>query len=208
MRDPHEVFSAAVMSGGYQRGSRPAFNVTKRATHGHAPSSSSSGGSVPFLIKAAVVGGVVAASLYLLSNRQKHAGKADDASPGTSGGAEKHEKKDVNAVLQELSATAAKLRPTLRYSVTATRVEDNATVKGQNQKKVHFIRHGEGYHNVAQREWRQAAKPGEPYTIDTDPEYKFIDAVLTPVGVEQVRVGVEQVRVGVEQVRRRLGSNR
>lgn len=53
---------------------------------------------------------------------------------------------------------------------------------------MHFVRHGEGYHNVAQREWRQASKPGEPYTIDTDPEFKFIDALLTPAGVEQVRL--------------------
>ena len=60
--------------------------------------------------------------------------------------------------------------------------------KSRGQKKVHFVRHGEGYHNVAQREWRAASKAGEPYTVDTDPEYKFIDALLTPTGVEQVRL--------------------
>jgi len=164
------------------------FNVTKRATQGFKPSGDGGpgGGGVPFLVKAAVVGGVVAASLYFLSQRQ--GGKADGAKAAvsSSSGAEKHEKKDVNAVLQELSATAAKLRPTLSYAVTATKVADDAPVdKTRGQKKVHFVRHGEGYHNVAQREWRQASKPGEPYTIDTDPEFKFIDALLTPAGVEQ-----------------------
>jgi len=174
--------------GGYDRAARPMFNVTKRATQGFKPSGDGGGGGggVPFLVKAAVVGGVVAASLYFLSQRQ--GGKADGAKAAvsSSSGAEKHEKKDVNAVLQELSATAAKLRPTLSYAVTATKVADDAPVdKTRGQKKVHFVRHGEGYHNVAQREWRQASKPGEPYTIDTDPEFKFIDALLTPAGVEQ-----------------------
>jgi len=48
-------------------------------------------------------------------------------------------------------------------------------------KKVHFIRHGQGFHNVAQAEWRAAGKPGEPYTLDTDPNLKYGDALLTPV---------------------------
>ena len=55
-------------------------------------------------------------------------------------------------------------------------------------KRIHFIRHGEGYHNVAQREWRQKSDytPGtEPYTIDNDPKYTYIDALLTPKGEEQ-----------------------
>ena len=83
------------------------------------------------------------------------------------------------------------LQPSTHHLPPTThhQVADDAPVdKTRGQKKVHFVRHGEGYHNVAQREWRQASKPGEPYTIDTDPEFKFIDALLTPAGVEQVRL--------------------
>ena len=49
-------------------------------------------------------------------------------------------------------------------------------------KRIHFIRHGEGFHNVAGREWRERPDyvPGtEPYKLDTDPEYHYIDAILT-----------------------------
>jgi hypothetical protein len=54
--------------------------------------------------------------------------------------------------------------------------------KGGAVKKVHFIRHGQGYHNVAQAEWRASGKSGEPYTLATDPTFGFGDAMLTPVG--------------------------
>jgi broad specificity phosphatase PhoE len=55
-------------------------------------------------------------------------------------------------------------------------------------KLVHFIRHGEGFHNVAQREWR--ADPmwdgkSEPYTIDNDPTWKYVDAELNEKGKDQ-----------------------
>ena len=55
-------------------------------------------------------------------------------------------------------------------------------------KRIHFIRHGEGFHNVAGREWRKRPDyvPGtEPYKLDTDPEYFYIDALLTPTGETQ-----------------------
>lgn len=54
-------------------------------------------------------------------------------------------------------------------------------------KRISFIRHGEGHHNIAQQEWRSANKPGEPYTIDNDPTMKFRDATLTAVGEQQAR---------------------
>ena len=55
-------------------------------------------------------------------------------------------------------------------------------------KRIHFIRHGEGHHNVAERQWRE--KPGyvpgtEPYTLDTDPQFSYIDAMLTDKGEQQ-----------------------
>ena len=68
-------------------------------------------------------------------------------------------------------------------------------------KIVHFIRHGEGLHNVAQREWR--ADPGwdgesESITVDNDPEYRFVDAELTPKGIGQAEA--------LDRARFRLGS--
>ena len=57
---------------------------------------------------------------------------------------------------------------------------------GPKDKVVHFIRHGQGFHNVAQKEWYAAGKPGVPYTIDTDPDgSRYGDAQLTPVGIGQ-----------------------
>ena len=132
---------------GYALGSRPAFNVTKRATSQARPSTTS---NASFLIRAAVVGGVVAASLYVLSQRRSSTTK--DTTP-TKPPVEAHETKDASGALAELKAAALKLRPTMPFSVRATRVADDAPVSGANQKKVHFIRHGQGFHNVAQREW-------------------------------------------------------
>lgn len=57
-------------------------------------------------------------------------------------------------------------------------------------KKIYFIRHGEGYHNVAQREWRAKADwdgKTEPYTLDQDPAGKFEDPLLTPKGEGQAK---------------------
>lgn len=57
---------------------------------------------------------------------------------------------------------------------------------GPNAKLVHFIRHGQGKHNVAQKEWYAAGKPGEPYTEDMDPGgAKYGDAELTELGRSQ-----------------------
>jgi glucosyl-3-phosphoglycerate phosphatase len=40
---------------------------------------------------------------------------------------------------------------------------------------------------VAQAEWRAAKKPGEPYWVSTDPEFKYLDPELTELGVEQAK---------------------
>ena len=55
----------------------------------------------------------------------------------------------------------------------------------EGSKKIHFIRHGQGHHNIAQAEWRAAGKAGEPYVLSTDPDMKFGDAELTEVGRQQ-----------------------
>ena len=92
--------------------------------------------------------------------------------------------------LREIGAAHRLARP---WRVRARLVPDATPLPpvdplGPIVKIVHFIRHGEGLHNVAQREWR--ADPGwdgesEPYTVDNDPEYRFVDAELTPKGIGQ-----------------------
>merc|ERR1719473_311219 len=55
-------------------------------------------------------------------------------------------------------------------------------------KLCHFIRHGEGIHNVAQRQWRARNDwdhLSEPYTVDNDAKFFYIDAELTSKGQEQ-----------------------
>jgi broad specificity phosphatase PhoE len=84
------------------------------------------------------------------------------------------------------------LVPTIRGgrgSVKARLVADDCEVPA-GSKKVHLIRHGEGVHNVAQREWRSRPEydgRSEPYTVDNDPSGKYTDALLTPAGEAQAR---------------------
>ena len=61
---------------------------------------------------------------------------------------------------------------------------------GDNQKICYFIRHGEGTHNVAQRNWRSDPKwdgSSEPYTLHTDAHGKYLDAELNDTGIAQAR---------------------
>tara|TARA_B110001452_G_scaffold188028_1_gene158370 strand:+ start:197 stop:1339 length:1143 start_codon:yes stop_codon:yes gene_type:complete len=109
----------------------------------------------------------------------KHA-RIEEAGGGT---IEAHQKREVSSSLLALRQMRKGRR------ILARLVEDDAPIPA-GSKKVQFIRHGEGYHNVAQREWR--ARPGwdgktEPYTIDTDPNGRYVDPLLTEAGEEQAR---------------------
>ena len=97
---------------------------------------------------------------------------------------ETHEKKDVSDLMASLNAVGEALRPKLSHIVTAELSADDAAIE-EGAKKVHFIRHGQGHHNVAQSEWRAAGKEGEPFWVSTDPEFDFLDAELTPLGEQQ-----------------------
>ena len=107
--------------------------------------------------------------------------------------------------VHEVSENVAHLRrvaPAVAQSLAPVRmrariVEDTAYVQGPHVKIIHWIRHGEGTHNVAQREWR--ANPAwdghsEPYTIDNDPgpPFKYGDAELTELGVAQAKSLVDR----------------
>lgn len=114
------------------------------------------------------------------------AGTAAEAENGPNVKIEGHQKKEVTQVKAELEAAKPGVQRAMKFTVRAERVPHDAPAPAAaNAKLVHFIRHGEGEHNKAQREWRAAAKPGEPYTIDTDPGMRYQDAQLTPAGVQQ-----------------------
>lgn len=86
-------------------------------------------------------------------------------------GAQAHEKSDVDTNTAALRAVSAEVVAAMTSRIRCTLVADDA-VPPPGSTLVHFIRHGEGEHNAAQREWR--ARPEwdgktEPYTIDTDP---------------------------------------
>eukprot|EP00928_Gymnodinium_smaydae_P092304 TRINITY_DN76155_c0_g1_i1.p1 TRINITY_DN76155_c0_g1~~TRINITY_DN76155_c0_g1_i1.p1 ORF type:complete len:258 (+),score=40.03 TRINITY_DN76155_c0_g1_i1:62-835(+) len=91
--------------------------------------------------------------------------------------------------LEGLLACAPKVRETLPFAVHCQAVADGTEIP-DGAKKIHFIRHGEGFHNVAQKEWR--ANPewdgkSEPYTADNDPTGRYTDALLTDEGERQAR---------------------
>ena len=76
----------------------------------------------------------------------------------------------------------------MKCRVTCVPAPAGTTEPPEGAKLIHFIRHGEGFHNVAQREWR--ADPNwdgtsEPYTKQTDPDFKYIDAELNEKGMAQ-----------------------
>ena len=105
--------------------------------------------------------------------------------------AQKYEKKDVENQLAQFRSCATEAQSVIDFVAfpTAWTPEAAQTLK-ENQKVVHFVRHGEGYHNRAQREWRN--KPdydgkSEPYSYDLDPDFKFIDPSLTEIGIKEAQ---------------------
>jgi broad specificity phosphatase PhoE len=121
---------------------------------------------------------------------------------------EEHQKAEVDQHLAALRAVAPTIAATMAMTVNSVGVADDAPAEGG--KIIYFIRHGEGFHNVAQREWRadpswdgSVATPTEPYTIDNDPNYKFMDAELTPKGIseaEQLQARVALMKEGIPEL--------
>ena len=93
---------------------------------------------------------------------------------------EAHEAAEVSSAQLDLQNLLGTLGATARGRLVA---DDYAPAP--SEKLVFFIRHGEGRHNVAQRDWRAAKKAGEPYTVDNDPDFGYVDAELTEVGRKQ-----------------------
>ena len=97
-----------------------------------------------------------------------------------------HEAEQVKRDLAHLKELGEKIRSTFAWKIKAILVEDGAPIP-KGAKKVHMIRHGQGHHNVAQAEWKGANKPGEPYWVSNDPEFRYRDAELTAKGEQQAR---------------------
>ena len=103
--------------------------------------------------------------------------------------AEAHEVSEVEQNMAILRNAAPTVAASMNKTIRAVRVAHDVPVPPV-AKKIHFIRHGEGHHNVAQREWR--ANPAwngmsEPYTIDNDPTHRYVDAELTAKGEAEAR---------------------
>eukprot|EP00037_Helgoeca_nana_P001662 m.28447 g.28447 ORF g.28447 m.28447 type:complete len:333 (+) comp12019_c0_seq2:38-1036(+) len=98
-----------------------------------------------------------------------------------------HERESVRQHLLDLRSAHAQVQQRLGgLSIRARELSDDAKVSATSTaKKIHFIRHGQGFHNAKQKEWRSnPAWDGktEPYTLETDPDFKLIDPKLTPLG--------------------------
>lgn len=56
-------------------------------------------------------------------------------------------------------------------------------------KRIHFMRHGEGHHNVRSRQWKEmpnySPEAEGPLTVNNDPQFIYLDATLTIQGEQQ-----------------------
>ena len=77
--------------------------------------------------------------------------------------------------------------PSLDVSLAKVEENENKSVT----KRIHFIRHGEGYHNVAFKQgtltwpWEPQEEDGVKHTLDKHPDYSYVDTVLTDEGEQQ-----------------------
>jgi len=111
-----------------------------------------------------------------------------------SSGVEAHQASEVSRETAASRALGEAIRATLGFECRATRCDAGSSSDDENEKMVLLIRHGEGAHNVAQREWRNAGKAGEPYTVDNDPDGLLRDAELTALGREQAAALKDEIQ--------------
>ena len=98
---------------------------------------------------------------------------------------EAHQVGEVEGHVATLRACSAEVVATMSGGTIKCKKYEAGAPIPEGLKLVHFIRHGEGHHNVAQREWRNDAKwdgQSEPYTMDNDPDWRYIDAELNDKG--------------------------
>ena len=131
--------------------------------------------------------GAVVCGLYVWTQLLRSSSRTRRPAAACAGTIEPHEVSEVSSKVKKFEAVAELVQCSMSFRIVCEAVADDA-VAGPGQKIVHFVRHGEGVHNVAQREWRSAASwdgMSEPYTLVTDPQGRYIDAELTPRGKQQ-----------------------
>eukprot|EP00924_Labyrinthula_sp_SR-Ha-C_P003361 maker-scaffold_15-snap-gene-7.41-mRNA-1 protein AED:0.01 eAED:0.01 QI:69/0.75/0.8/1/0.75/0.6/5/110/265 len=99
----------------------------------------------------------------------------------------KFEAKEVLIKQKEFASFRQEITDKLSFTNTCTLLKTRRITRDlqQNEKVIHFIRHGQGFHNVAQKEWKERADydgNSEPYSSDRDLEFKFLDPSLTKQG--------------------------
>ena len=67
---------------------------------------------------------------------------------------EAHQQSEVEENMAALRACASDVAAAMARRVKAVVAPDGCVTPPAGSKLCHFIRHGEGFHNVAQREWR------------------------------------------------------
>ena len=68
--------------------------------------------------------------------------------------AESHERSEVQQNMEALRACAAAVAGSMKTKVACVMTPAGCSTAPAGAKLCHFIRHGEGIHNVAQRDWR------------------------------------------------------
>eukprot|EP00746_Dinoflagellata_sp_MGD_P121275 gnl/MRDRNA2_/MRDRNA2_56503_c0_seq1.p1 gnl/MRDRNA2_/MRDRNA2_56503_c0~~gnl/MRDRNA2_/MRDRNA2_56503_c0_seq1.p1 ORF type:complete len:271 (-),score=69.92 gnl/MRDRNA2_/MRDRNA2_56503_c0_seq1:102-914(-) len=95
----------------------------------------------------------------------------------------------VERNLAALREIAAEVIDSMSIAIDCSLVSDEEAMPDDKfVKKVNFIRHGEGHHNVAHEEWCSATTfdgKSVPYTIDEDPDLRYVDAELTEKGKKE-----------------------
>lgn len=98
---------------------------------------------------------------------------------------EAHEASEVERNMKVLRTYSTEVVATMSGGKVRCKAAQLDAPVSDGAKLVHFIRHGEGYHNVAQREWRNDPSwdgKSEPYTKDNDPNWRYVDAELNDKG--------------------------
>ena len=104
-----------------------------------------------------------------------------------SNGPEAFEKAEVRELAENFRYTQSLLRMKHPERILARVVPDSEPVPPVHSqrrvtKKIYFVRHGQGTHNVAQKEWKEIVDAEtEPYTIDNDPAFKYGDSAFSTV---------------------------
>jgi len=110
-----------------------------------------------------------------------------------------HELREVMEHLQELSAAAEGISAKDLFDVVPMASGETGPLPEGCTKRVHLIRHGQGYHNVWGAEWFEAGKEGNAYADEGCP----VDPELTSLGQDQARNLIPKMRSIFDEAKKR-----